>query len=149
MENSDVRLSYVERYLPALTWFMTRSDVVQVANMLHHASLVITPGSTMALEAAIFDTPTLIPIFHPYQPERAYDYFSTVVFGKHFKRIEQLKLVPIIRQLEDFVPAVNRCLRDRGWFREQRTQLVQDYVHFTDGHSVQRFVELICQLVSK
>ena len=147
-EHPDVRLSYVDRYLPVLTWYMTRQDVVLVANMLHHADAVITPGSTITLEAAIFDTPTLVPIFHPYQPEKAQDYFTRVVFGKHFKRIEQLDLVPVIRQPEDFVPAINRCLADPDWYRAQRARLVRDYLHFTDGRSVERFVNLIFRLVT-
>lgn len=63
----DARLSYIDRYLPALTWYMDREDTVLMANMLRHSDLVITPGSTVALEAAIFDKPTLIPLFHAYQ----------------------------------------------------------------------------------
>ena len=80
----QVRLSFIDRYWPALTWYMTRDDVVAIGNTLRHADVVITPGSTMTLEAAIFDTPTLVPIFHRYQPEWARDYFATWVLGKHF-----------------------------------------------------------------
>ena len=144
----DVRLSYVDRYWPALTWYMTRDDVVLMANMLRHADVVITPGSTITLEAAIFDRPTLVPIFHSYQPERAKDYFSTWVLGKHFGRIERLDLVPIIRQVEDFAPTIVRCLAEPSWYREQRAQLVRDYVHFTDGRSTERLVDLIVRLAS-
>lgn len=144
----DVRLSYVERYWPALQWYMTRDDVVLMANMLNYADVVITPGTTITLEAAIFDRPTLIPIFHPYQPERAKEYFSTWVLGKHFGRIERLDLAPIIRRAEDFAPAITRCLEDPAWYREQRAQLVNDYVHFTDGRSTERLVDLIVKLVN-
>jgi hypothetical protein len=147
-EHPDVRLSYTDRYLPTLTWYMTKDDVVLVANMLKHADVVITPGSTITLEAAIFDRPTLVPIFHTYQPERARDYFTKVVFSKHFRRIEQLGLVPIIRKAEDYAPAIIRCLNEPGWYREQRAQLVRDYVHFTDGKAVERFTKLIKQLAN-
>ena len=128
---------------------MTRDDVVQVANMLRHADVVITPASTITLEAAIFDRPTIVPIFHPYQPERASVYFNSVVLGKHFGRIEQLDLVPIIRRDEDFAPAINRCLQDPDWYKTQRAQLVHDYVHFTDGRSVERLAKLIQQLAGQ
>ncbi|MDL1894822.1 hypothetical protein FBQ82_00980 [Anaerolineae bacterium CFX7] len=138
----DVRLSYVERYVPSLQWYMTRADVVLMANMLEHAAIVITPGSTVTLEAAIFDRPTLVPIFHPYQPERAKSYFSTWVLGKHFGRIESLDLAPIIRRVEDFPVALRRCLLEPSWYREKRAQLVRDYVTFTDGSSVKRLGEL-------
>lgn len=142
----DIRLTYVKRYWPSLTWYMTRDDVNEVGNMLRHADVVITPGSTITLEAAIFDRPTLVPIFHQYQPERAKDYFDTWVLGKHFGRIERLGLAPIIRRSEDFAPAINRCLREPEWYKEQRAMLVRDYVHFTDGCSTQRLVELALRI---
>lgn len=142
----DVRLSYVDRYWPALTWYMTRDDVVQVANILAHSDVVITPGSTITLEAAIFDRPTIVPIFHTYQPERAHDYFSTWVLGKHFGRIEALDLVPIIRKSEEFPSAIRRCLAAPEWYREQRAKLVKEYVQFTDGSSTERIVKLALKI---
>ncbi len=137
----DVRISYVDRYWPSLTWYMTRDDVVLVGNMLRHAAVVITPGSTITLEAAIFDRPTIVPIFHPYQPERARKYFNTWVLGKHFGRIERLDLVPIIRQQADFVPAIRKAMEEPTWYQAQRAKLVRDYVHFTDGSSTRRLAD--------
>jgi len=145
----DVCLSYVHGYHPGLTWYMTREDVVLVGNMLRHADVVITPTSTITLEAAIFDRPTIVPIFHPYQPERAKVFFNNNQLGQHFGRIERLDLVPIIRKEEDFAPAINRCLQDPDWYKTQRAQLVRDYVHFTDGHSVERLAKLIYQLAEQ
>ena len=142
-----VRLSYVERYWPALTWYMTRDDVVQMANMLRHADVVITPGSTIALEAAIFDRPTLVPVFHPYQRERARSYFATWVLGKHFRRIERLDLVPIVREEEAFEPAIRRALEEPGWYRAQRRRLVDEYVQFTDGRSTDRLADVALRLI--
>ena len=102
----------------------------------------------MTLEAAIFDRPTLVPTFHPYQPEQARDYYSRFVMSKHFKRLESLDLVPIIRQIEGFAPAINRALKEPSWYEPQRAQLVHDYVHFTDGHSVERLSKLMIQLAT-
>lgn len=137
----DVKLSFVDRYWPALSWYMTRDDMELVGNMLRHADVVITPGSTITLEAAIFDRPTVCPIYHTYQPELAQDFFGRAL-GMHFKRIRALNLVPIIDRQEDFAAAINRCLSDPGWYRKERAQMVRDYVRFTDGRSTQRLFEL-------
>ena len=88
----------------------------------------------------------MVPIFHDYQPERAKDYFSTWVLGKHFGRIKGLDMVPIIQRAEDFIPAITRCLEDPSWYREERAQLVEDYVGCTDGRSTERLVGLIGRL---
>lgn len=148
-EHPDVRLSYVERYWPSLQWYMTREEVVLMANMLKHADVVITPGSTVTLEAAIFDRPTVVPVFHPYQPERAQSYFKTWVLGKHFRRLEKLDLVPIIRRQEDFAPALSRCLLNPEWYRHQRKQMVREYVYFTDGRSTERLVKLARRIAER
>lgn len=144
-QHPDVRLSYVDRYDPTLTWTMTRDDVVEVANMLAHADVVVTPGSTITLEAAIFDRPTIVPVFHPYQPERAASYWGTYVLSKHFARIESEDLVPIVRRAEDLVPAIAHALEDPSWYRSQRAQLIDDYVPFRDGGSTERLLDLVLE----
>ena len=148
-DHPQVRLSYIDRYWPALTWYMTRADVIAIGNTLRHADVVITPGSTMSLEAAIFDTPTLVPIFHRYQVERARNYFATWVLGKHFGRIERLDLVPILRNESEFAPAINRCLAEPDWYQAKRKQLVDEYVHFTDGQATRRLFELAQQVIQQ
>lgn len=144
----DVRLSYVDRYCPALSWYMTRDDVVLVANMLRHAGAVITPASTITLEAALFDRPTVVSIYHTYQPEQAGDFYGRA-FGMHFKRIRELDLVPVVEHREDFAPTINRCLREPGWYREQRARMVRDYVPYTDGRSTHRLFELALRIGSQ
>ena len=143
-----VRLSYTERYWPALGWYMNRDDVALVGNILRHSDAVITPASTITLESAIFDTPTLVTVFHRYQPERARDFFS-FSFGKHFRRLDDLDLVPILRDRSEFGPALRRCLEDPAWYRQQRAQIVRDYAQFTDGQSTRRLADLILKLAQR
>ena len=40
-----------------------------------------------------------------------------------------------------FAEAVNKCLENPNWYSEQRHQLVQDYVQFTDGDSTKRLAK--------
>lgn len=142
MNLPDVRVSYAAGYIPTLGWSMSRDDVIFMANLLRHSDVVVSPGSTITIETAIFDTPTVVPIFHTYQPELGKEQFDHHL-RMHFKRLAELDLIPIIRRPEDLVPAINHCLSDRSWYKTQRAQLVRDYIHFTDGHSTERLVELI------
>jgi len=142
----DVRVSYMKGYIPTLGWTMTRDDVVHVANLLRHSDVVVSPGSTITVEAAIFDTPCVVPVFHPYQPELALRQFQGHTLATHYRRLVELDLVPIIEREEDLIPAINRCLASPAWYRSEREQLVRDYVSFTDGRSTQRVADLICRL---
>jgi hypothetical protein len=145
LSHPDVRISSIQGYIPSLGWTMSRADVIAVANLLRHASVVISPGSTITIEAAIFDTPTIVPLFHTYQPELAkkqYDFH----LHNHFKRLRELDLVPFANTPDELLYTVNRALLDKPWYRNQRSQLVTDYIHFTDGRSTERLVELITHM---
>lgn len=141
-----VRLSWIEGYIPSLAWTMSKEDVYFVGNLLRHSDVVISPGSTITIETAIFDTPTIVPIFHTYQPE-----LGKLQFGQHlsthFRRLKDLDLVPIIENAADLAGAINQALADKSWYQGQRKQLVRDYVQFTDGKSSDRLVTLILNLV--
>ncbi len=142
---SNVRLSFIEGYIPSLAWTMTREDVILVANLLRHSDVVISPGSTITIETAIFDTPTIVPIFHTYQPELGMRQFDQHL-STHFRRLKELDLVPIVETPDALAEAIRHALADRSWYRQQRTQLVQDYICYTDGKSTERLAKLIEKL---
>jgi hypothetical protein len=148
LSHPDVRISYINGYIPSLGWTMSRADVIAVANLLHYANVVISPGSTITIETAIFDTPTVVPLFHTYQPElgkQQYDFH----LRNHFKRLSELDLVPFVNTPEELLSAVNRAMADKSWYQKQRLQLIKDYIYFTDGCSTQRLVELIVQSIKE
>lgn len=147
-DHPDVRLSYMKGYIPTLGYTMSRDEVVQVSGMLRHSNLVITPGSTMTIEAAVFDTPVIVPLFHLYQQEMCERYYRTRVLGRHFGRIQRQNLVPILYSPTETLEAINRCLDDRGWMREERRQLVEDYCQLTDGQSTRRLADLTLRLAA-
>lgn len=142
---SYIRLSYMQTHIPTLAWTMTRDEVILVGNLLRHSDVVISPGSTITIETAIFDTPTIVPIFHPYQPELAELQFGRHL-SQHFGRLKTECLVPILDKSEDLAPAIMRALRDRSWYSAERKQLVKDYIQFTDGKSSDRLISLISEL---
>jgi len=57
-----------------MRWWPSREEMFLAGNLLRHADVCISPGSTMTIEAAIFDTPTIVPTFNPLISEE-YDQF--------------------------------------------------------------------------
>lgn len=148
LSSPDVRLSYTTGYIPALGWYMPPDEVTLMANLVAHADVVVTPGSTITLEAAIFDRPTIVPVFHRYQPARAERYFSTWVMGKHFGRIEHLGLTHFSRSPDDLRASVERALAEPDWFAPQRKKLLDDYVPMRDGRATERIADLVAEVAS-
>ena len=143
-----VKISYINDFIPALGWYMNKEKVIMMANMINHSDLVISPGSTVLLEGAIFDRPTLFPMFHDFQPERVSQYFNRWVLGKHFERIKNLDLVPIIDDSKHFSSIINKSFENTNWYSDQRKQLVRDYIQFTDGNSTKRLADTVLDLAN-
>lgn len=143
---SGVVFSYMG-YLPCLGGFMTRREVEEFAQLIRHAAVVVTPGSTLTLEAAIFDVPTVVPVFHTYEPERVGRHFSRRVFGRHFGRLRDRDQAPIASSEEEMLTLCRRALSEPGWYAERRRELVRDYVQFTDGQATRRLADLVLRLV--
>lgn len=137
-----VRLSNIPNQIPVLGWTMKKEEVGFVGNLLRYSDVVISPGSTITIETAIFDTPTLFPTYHTYQPEfgkQCYD----IVLAMHHKRLREKKLANFVEKPEELLPAIIRSLNDKTWFAEERKKLYNDYIVFRDGKSTQRLCNFL------
>ncbi len=137
-----VRLSNIPNQIPVLGWTMKKEEVGFVGNLLRYSDVVISPGSTITIETAIFDTPTIFPTYHTYQPEfgkQCYD----IVLAMHHKRLRENKLANFIENPEDLLPAILRSLKDKTWFSEERKKLFNDYIIFRDGKSTDRLARFL------
>jgi hypothetical protein len=141
-EHPRVTLSFGS-YVKTLGWCMTPDEVDDMANMLCHADLVITPASTLSLEGPVFNTPTIVTLFSTVRPELHARATETGWLRRHFKPIVENGWLPLARTPQDLLQMMRRALRDRSWGSDQRRALVDEYVTFTDGKSYQRVATFI------
>ena len=146
MKHPDVRVSRYENYVPGLTWTPTREEAILAGNLLKHAHVVISPGSSMCIEAAIFDTPTVVPVFNDYMPEVFEAYFRETWLNQHFARLDKNDWIPIVRSGAEMVAAVNKALADRTWYREGRARIREEILGPLDGRATERFAQLILRV---
>jgi len=139
----DVRVSRYENYIPGLGWTPTREEAILAGNMLRHADVLISPGSTMCVEAAIFDTPTVVPVFNEYMPEVFDAYFERTWLQQHFRRLYQNDWVPIVRSRPAMIAAVRRALTEPGWYAAGRKQIRDEFLGPLDGRATNRLADVI------
>jgi hypothetical protein len=132
--------------LKAIGWTMTQEQVKQVGRMMKHSDVVISAGSTITIETAIYQTPTIVPVFHHYQPESGLIIFN-YHFETHFKRLKDENLVPFVYQKEDLAPALNNALKNPSTYINQSIKLADNYIHFYDGKSTERIAALMVNLI--
>jgi len=139
----EVILDIPERYLSTLGWTMTCVDLERMAALLRFADVMVNFATTVTLEAAIVDTPTLLVAYSPIDPDEMRRYVVGLHFKMHYKALVDRDLVPIAWDRAQLVSWVNRYLDDPSLYRAQRASIVADWVQFTDGHSGQRLGEAI------
>jgi hypothetical protein len=143
-----IKLSYISGYIPTIGWNMTKKEVQQVGRIMKHSDVVISPGSTITIETAIYNTPIIVPVFHHYQPESGVTIFN-YHFKTHFKRLQDENLVPFVYQKADLAPAINNALKNPDEYKLQSKKLADDYIHLYDGKSTERVAELIKKFIEK
>jgi hypothetical protein len=139
----EVILDIPERYLATLGWTMTTAELVRMAALVRAADVMVNFATTVTLEAAIVDTPTLLVAFSPIDPDEMQRYVVGLHFKMHYKALVERDLVPIAWSREQLVGWINRYLDDPSLYREQRASIVRDWVQFTDGLSGQRLGDAI------
>jgi len=140
----DVVFSY-GGYLPGTGWLIDREDYRTQVNILRHSDVVITPGSSWAIEAAVMDTPVVVPVYSPNQPEHAQEQFDNFTLAAHFRPIVQAGWVPVTRSSEATLEALLQAVEAPEETRSGRAALAEAYVPFRDGKSAERVARWICE----
>src|SRR5579859_5720856 len=139
----EVILDIPERFLATLGWTMTQADLDRMAALLRHADVMVNFATTVTLESAIVDTPTLLVAFSPIDPDEMQRYVVGLHFRMHYKALVDRDLVPVAWDRAQLVNWINRYLDDPSLYRAQRATIVRDWVQFTDGASGQRLGDAI------
>ena len=139
----EIVLDVPQRYLATLGWTMNRDDLERMSALLHHADVMVNFATTVTLEAAIVDTPTLLVAFSPIDPEEMQRYVIGLHFRMHYKALVERNLVPIAWDRAQLVSWINRYLDDPRLYRGERASIVRDWVQFTDGASGPRLGDVI------
>jgi hypothetical protein len=139
----EVVLDIPERFMATLGWTMTSDDLDRMAALLRYTDVMVNFATTVTLESAIVDTPTLLVAFSPIDPDEMQRYVVGLHFKMHYQALVERDLVPVAWDRAQLVGWVNRYLDDPSLYRAQRAAIVRDWVQFTDGASGQRLGDAI------
>jgi len=134
----DVVFSRYTRYCPGMRWWPSREEMMLAGNLLRHADVCISPGSTMTVEAAIFDTPTIVPTFNPIMSEEYDRFFQQNWLKKHFRFLVEQNTLCLANTPAELMAAVRRALADRTWLSEGRKKIRETVLGPLDGHATER-----------
>ena len=128
---------------------VTAESQRHLANTMAHSDVVVQVASTIAIEAAIFDTPVVNISFDGATPEpfvrsaRRYTEFT------HFVNILKRGAVRDARTPDAMVTHVGEYLDNPSLDREGRRQVVLDQCQFLDGRAAERVATFVSEALSE
>lgn len=129
-------------YMPNIGWYISKEDMIEQINILAHSDIIVTPGSSWVIEAAIFDTPTVVTFYSTLQPEHAKLQYGSYL-SRHHAPIAKNKWVPICYSFKETQKELLDSLSNPSYYSSERKALVENYVEFTDGMSSDRIANWI------
>ncbi|RJQ36807.1 hypothetical protein C4552_02860 [Candidatus Parcubacteria bacterium] len=123
---------------------LTPEDDAMLVNGIWHANLVVTGPSTIAIEAALFDKPTIIANFHRtpktgFEGVRPYGYI-------HFRAILESGGVARADTADEFRAWIRRYLADPTLDREGRRRIIREqYGSDPDGKASERVADALLE----
>ena len=117
---------------------ITADNQRHLADTMRYSDVVVNVASTIAIEAAIFDTPVVNIAFDGEQPSewarsaRRYYRFT------HYVNITRHDAVRVAESPEQLVELVGRYLDDPSLDRKGRRRVVEEQCQFLDGRSAER-----------
>ena len=122
---------------------VTTASQQHLANTLAHSDVIINVASTIAIEAAVFDTPVVNVAFDGEQDSdyvrsaRRYYQFT------HYINVTRHNAVRVAATPSALVDELNRYLEDPSLDAEGRRRVVREQCQFTDGRAAERVAQFV------
>lgn len=132
-----------------LQWALPQGEMVWLASLLRHASVCVNVASTLAIDAALCDTPVVGVGFDgavrlPYERSirRAYDY-------THYLPIVESGGAPVAESFEELLGLVNAYLADPTRDAAGRRRIAEEQAGQLDGRAGRRVATAIARFARR
>lgn len=124
-----------------IDWDFSQDDMKFLMNVVRHADVTINLGSTMSLEAAIFDRPIVLVGFNGYnEAEVPWQQKLSVAldYTTHYKYVIATGGLSRVNNEKEFIDAVKTYLSHPELHKEGRKRIVKELVGPIDGKAGNR-----------
>ena len=128
-------------------WLPDRQSMVDFANLLKHSDVVINPLSTVCIDAAAFDTPSVCTVFDGYHPLPEHKSIRRFMPYTHLQTLFDTHGVRLAHDLQECIDQTNAYLADPTRDAPGRQAIRDQHCYRLDGRSAERFVAAIAELL--
>lgn len=142
LQSDRIAIDFPEIDNSLLTWYMKEQDMLRLSNLLLGASICLNSGSTVAIEAAILDRPTILTLFDT-EEWPAWRSVKRIKEYIHLKKFIATGAVQVSESFEDLESSITAYLKNTALDREERKEAVAQECYLADGKATERFVNHI------
>jgi hypothetical protein len=121
----------------------TGADRRHLANTLVHSDVIVNVASTIAIEAAICDTPIVNIGFDGLEQRPFLDSAARYYQYTHYRPLVEAGAVRVAGDLEEMIKLARRYLEEPTLDRDGRTRAVEELCIRADGRAAERVAEFI------
>lgn len=144
----EKKIPYVKCDIPRIKRWKTisppeRLDSSHLGELLHYADVCLHPGSTLAIDAAIMDTPIIGIGFDGYQKKDYEDSIRRWYDFTYYSPITKSGGMRIAYDVNSLIEYINLYLNDRALDVARRKRIVDLECDKVDGRAAERIADLI------
>lgn len=130
-------------------WNPDEEDMLHYANLLCHSDIIINVCSTVAIDAAAFDTPVINIAFDGHEKKPYWD--SVVRYYDYTHYIDLLKTggTKIAKSKDELINYINGYLKNPKLDRSGRKRIVEETCYKLDGKSGERITRYILNFLNE
>ncbi len=131
------------RLLPGQWMDMHRDDLRHLYETLMHSDVMVNVTSTIVVDAAFFDTPSVCIGYGYTHPDTYFNQPMRFFEMDHYRYVIDAKATVVVESPGDLKAAINRYLLDRSHESEGRQRIARLIAGFDDGRGAERTAEAI------
>lgn len=125
-------------------------DTYKFINLLYYTDVLINTGSTLSIDAAVFDRPAICINF---DGNNSRQYWNSVTrlydSWDHYQRLVECGGVQYPESIEELADSINDYLSDSNLDSEGRKKIVSEFVHSFDGDAGKRLAQLFTEHINR
>ncbi|RJQ34490.1 hypothetical protein C4568_02425 [Candidatus Parcubacteria bacterium] len=124
-------------------WEFEESDIALINNTIYHAAAILMFASTIGIETALYDRPT-IGVAFDMTPEPNY-YLSNRRYydSDHYQILDKSGGIPRAQSREEVIALLKEAIAEPHKYAAGRKLIVDKMLGFTDGHSAERIAQFL------
>ena len=141
LESDRVRIELPQVQSEKLLWDLPKSDMVHLAELMTAADVVVTPQSTLTIDAACAGTPVVNVATDPA--------FALTYKYTHYQSVMRNDASWVVYSFDELMRAVDECIADRGNRETGRRALVEEQLGRYYGRAGDRVASVLLELAGR